>query len=111
MRFREVTSTILRLSIQTIGQHYEQSLRCRGDGATPGSLTAETPAQEQVTKTARDAAIDNVVQGVAEEIVKEKKRLEAKRMPIDPKAKKDPPPLPKADPAPLNIKTKGLRNS
>lgn len=74
-------------------------------------MTAETPAQEQVTKTARDAAIDNVVQGVAEEIVKEKKRLEAKRMPIDPKAKKDPPPLPKADPAPLNIKTKGLRNS
>lgn len=39
--------------------------------------------------------------------MKEKKRLEAKRMPIDPKAKKDPPPLPKADPAPLNIKTKG----
>ena len=89
---------LLRASIITIGQHYEQNLRYPGAGPQPGSLTAETPAQERQTEEAHNEAINEALQGVAEEIEKEKKkkkRIEAKSMP-----KKAPPPLPaKADPA------------
>lgn len=64
----EELGPLFKASIITIGQHYEQNLRYPGAGPTPGSLIAETPAQERRTKEARDEAINEVVEGVAEEL-------------------------------------------
>ena len=98
-RFQDL-EPLFRLSIVSIGQVYEQHLRCPGTGPTPGSLVADTPADTHKTKEVQKDIIIEIVDEVADKI--KKKKIEAKAMP-----RPDPPPLPpKSDPSQLKATTK-----
>lgn len=55
-RFEELPP-LLREAVRISGHHYEQNLRYPGSPSLPGSLNADTPAQQQQTKSDRDQAI------------------------------------------------------
>lgn len=82
----------LQDAVVTCGQWYEQNLRYSGDGATPGSLAAETPAKQTKTKRDKVELIADVVQELGTAVKTEKIKVEAKLMATS--SKKDPPPLP-----------------